>query len=132
MGSPDRVQELEREVADLRTLFDMQWNRMGEATARWRAEDSEARALTMPDLGELLRWLMDDADRAREGVRHIGRCGSEREPDGSECMEQLYAAPADVQVKCPKCGGWQGVNAPGRPPGFLLRPERGDTTEGTE
>lgn len=91
-----------------------------EATARWRAEDPEARGLTMPDLGELLRWLMDDADRARAGVRHIGRCGSEREPDGSECMEQLYAAPGAVQVECPKCKGWQGVNAPGRPPGFLM------------
>lgn len=55
------------ELADLRRLFEMQWERMTEATARWRAEDPEARALTMPDLGALLRWLMDDADRARTG-----------------------------------------------------------------
>lgn len=47
------------------SLFQMQWRRMAEATARWRAEDPEDRALVMPDLGVLLRWLMDDADRAR-------------------------------------------------------------------
>jgi hypothetical protein len=61
------VERLQREVAEMRALFDMQWKRMGEATARWRAEDPEARALIMPDLGALLQWLMDDADRARAG-----------------------------------------------------------------
>lgn len=50
------------EAADLRRLFEMQWERMTEATERWRAEDPEARSLIMPDLGALLRWLMDQAD----------------------------------------------------------------------
>lgn len=52
------------EAADLRAVFAMQWDRMTEATARWRAEDPEARALLTPDLGVLLQWLMNDADRA--------------------------------------------------------------------
>lgn len=49
------------ELQDLRILQQMQWDRMAEATALWRAEDPEARALTMPDLGALLQWLMDRA-----------------------------------------------------------------------
>jgi hypothetical protein len=54
-----------QELIELRSLFALQWERMREATERWRAEDPEGRALIMPDLGALLRWLMDDADRAR-------------------------------------------------------------------
>lgn len=58
--TPTPTDDLEREeVAELRQVFDMQWKRMGEATALWRAEDPEARALVMPDLGDLLKWLMD-------------------------------------------------------------------------
>jgi hypothetical protein len=53
-----------RERDDLRTLFDVQWTRMGEASERWRAEDPAGRALMRPDLGALLKWLMDDVDRA--------------------------------------------------------------------
>lgn len=67
MTGPDRTADLEQEVADLRALFDMQWKRMGEATARWRAEDPEARALIAPDLGDLLKWLMDSTDALRAG-----------------------------------------------------------------
>lgn len=75
------------ELHDLRALFALQQTRMEAATARWRAEDPEARALTLPDLGALLRWLMDDADRARgvtappitgrcdpHGIRWCGTC----------------------------------------------------------
>jgi hypothetical protein len=103
------------EVADLRALFAMQWDRMAEATARWRAEDPEARALIMPDLGDLLQWLMDDTDRARAGGWYLGHCGNEREPDGEVCTADLYAATrTDVQVQCPGCGAWQGVRSPGR------------------
>lgn len=51
---------------DLQRLFELQQTRMGEATARWRAQDPAARARVMPDLGALLQWLMDDADQARQ------------------------------------------------------------------
>ncbi|WP_033338987.1 hypothetical protein [Catenuloplanes japonicus] len=67
----DLVREIERldaEAGDLRALFELQWTRTREADARWRAEDPTARAHIMPDLGELLRWLMDDADQVRSEV----------------------------------------------------------------
>ena len=50
------------ELEQLRALFKLQWTRSREADARWRAEDPEARKNVWPDLGELLRWLMDKAD----------------------------------------------------------------------
>lgn len=117
------TQRLEREVAEHRALFDLQWRRMAEATGRWRAENPEARALIMPDLGYLLRWLMDDADRARNGGWYLGPCGNQREPDGTVCTADLYAAArTDVQVQCPKCGAWTGAAAPSRP-GTRLVPD---------
>jgi hypothetical protein len=53
------------DVDALRALFHAQQTRMAEATARWRAADPQARELILPDLGELLTWLMTDADQAR-------------------------------------------------------------------
>lgn len=57
-----------QELRELRALFDLQWRRMGEATQMWRAERPEERALTLPDLGDLLGWLMGEA-RAGYGWR---------------------------------------------------------------
>ncbi len=51
---------------------------------------------------------------ARRYGRYIGVCGNEREPDGEVCVEELYARPADLQVRCPACGAWQGVRRPVR------------------
>lgn len=63
----------QQELHELRALFDLQQRRMREATARWRAEDPEARTLVLPDLGDLLKWLMDDADKARAQIPQDGR-----------------------------------------------------------
>ncbi len=52
------------DAAALQALFDLQWTRMGEATAMWRAEKPDERALIMPDLGDLLAWLMARAQPA--------------------------------------------------------------------
>jgi hypothetical protein len=70
------------ELHGLRQLFDLQWTRMIEATVRWRAEDPTGRALQMPDLGELLAWLMADADKARAEVERLqaGPCGDSPPP----------------------------------------------------
>jgi len=65
------IPDLLAELDEMRALFDMQWRRMGDATDRWRAEDPAARNLVMPDLGALLRWLMDDADKARAGAARV-------------------------------------------------------------
>lgn len=59
------AEAVQEELTELRRLFELQWRRSQEATARWRAEDPQARALILPDLGILLKWLMDDADKAR-------------------------------------------------------------------
>lgn len=64
----DLVGEIERlraENAEYRAIFDLGYTRCREAEARWRAEDPEARALVMPDLGRLVEWLMAEVDRAR-------------------------------------------------------------------
>lgn len=61
------AEAVQEELAELRRLFELQWARSQEATARWRAEDPETRAAVLPDLGVLLKWLMDDADQARAG-----------------------------------------------------------------
>ena len=56
----------ERERADeLEQLFDLQRTRMVAAIERWRAEAPTERALTLPDLGRLLEWLMAQADAER-------------------------------------------------------------------
>lgn len=61
----------EQENRELRSLFEMQQMRMQEATAAWRAEWPEERELIMPDLGDLLTWLMVKAGIApSEEVLH--------------------------------------------------------------
>jgi len=67
------------EMAEFRALFQLQWTRSRDADARWRAEDPEARANVWPDLGVLLKWLMDDADQARAELAIVGR---------DRCMER--------------------------------------------
>lgn len=59
---------LRADNAEYQQLFRLQWDRTAEATGRWRAEDPQARALVMPDLGALLEWLMGQADGARSKV----------------------------------------------------------------
>jgi hypothetical protein len=46
-------------AAEHQQLFDLQWTRTQEATALWRQEAPDERALITPDLGVLLTWLMD-------------------------------------------------------------------------
>lgn len=56
-----RATDAERELSELRVVFRMQQKRMQEATAAWRAEWPEEREPIMPDLGDLLTWLMEKA-----------------------------------------------------------------------
>lgn len=62
-GRPDELDRLRADNADYRALFDVQWDRMAEATARWRSESPDLRALIMPDLGALLTWLIERLPR---------------------------------------------------------------------
>jgi len=92
IGERDQAAEL----AELRALFQLQWTRSREADARWRAEDPEARANVWPDLGVLLKWLMDDADQARAALGVVERdrraeCGASG-PDGHWCERMPHPA----------------------------------------
>lgn len=92
------------DVADYEALFDLQWKRTGEATALWRAEAPEERALTMPDLGDLLVWLM-----ARGPARIVA---------------------GDVESRCRRCSG---VNVPWTAPSPLWNMVmRGGSINGAE
>lgn len=53
------------ELAEMQALFDLQWTRMGDATRLWVAEDPKTRAGILPDLGDLLTWLIKRGDDAR-------------------------------------------------------------------
>ncbi len=53
----DRIEELDN-------LFEIQRTRMDKATKLW--QKATGRGETLPDLGELLGWLMDHADRLQE------------------------------------------------------------------
>ena len=61
------------DMAELRALFDLQYTRMTEATQRWREESRAEWAQVLPDLGELLAWLMRRADSARARANEAAR-----------------------------------------------------------
>ena len=52
-------------------------------------------------------------NRWRVYALHIGACDGEIGLDGEPCDGQLYAKPGEVQVRCPRCGGWSGYRARG-------------------
>jgi hypothetical protein len=58
------VERLKSANDDLNALFELQYTRMTEASALWRAESPEERHNVMPDLGALLTWLMEKIDEA--------------------------------------------------------------------
>ncbi len=68
----DENDRLKAELDEHRALFEVQHKRMGEATQRWQDESAE-RAGVLPDLGELLTWLMAQADTMRAEVADTTR-----------------------------------------------------------
>lgn len=54
------------QMAERDQLAELQYRRMMQATARWRAEDPTNREGVLPDLGDLLSWLMAEADAAAQ------------------------------------------------------------------
>lgn len=63
----DRLQaevvDLRKEVEGLTAIFELGYTRCEEASALWRAEDPETRALVQPDLGNLIQWLTERGNR---------------------------------------------------------------------
>jgi len=50
--------QLKEDIAEKQSLFDLQHTRTLEASAAWQAEAGKD---CFPDLGELIRWLMEKA-----------------------------------------------------------------------
>lgn len=60
--------EARTDNAELNRLFELQWTRVGEATKLWQA--ATGRHDTLPDLGELVEWLIKRGDEV-EAVKHV-------------------------------------------------------------
>ncbi len=67
------IAQLEADCAELQQLFDLQYTRMGEATKFWR--EATGRHDVMPDLGDLLAWLVDEIKRLRDATVYCPRPG---------------------------------------------------------
>jgi hypothetical protein len=67
----DAARELAGELGDVEALFDLQQRRVREAVGRWQAQRPEERALTHPDLGELLGWLLARLDEVEALTRDV-------------------------------------------------------------
>lgn len=58
MGHAELIRKLIEEVKETRSLFDLQWTRMREATKAWQAAHP-GNDNVWPDLGDLLTWLLE-------------------------------------------------------------------------
>jgi hypothetical protein len=67
-----RLDDEAKQIKEYRHIFDLQWTRMERATALWRAESPADRAAVMPDLGNLLDWLIERGDGIPEPCQPIG------------------------------------------------------------
>lgn len=56
------ILDLMDELDEMTTLFELQVRRMNEATALWRRENP-GNDLVAPDLGDLLKWLIERGNR---------------------------------------------------------------------
>ena len=83
----ERIAELERELAEYESLFELQSKRLDEATAAWRAAHPGHDDM-LPDLGRLLEWLMSERTEARtERDTAVAAC-RERDEEIARLREQ--------------------------------------------
>lgn len=75
----DENDRLREENAELAEAFDVQHQRMVEATEAWQAADPDNREGIVPDLGELLCWLLDAATSAQGWFMKAHRFEVERD-----------------------------------------------------
>lgn len=62
--------QLQSERDELQATINLQHQRLERATAIWRAEKPEERNLIMPDLGDLLDWLLDERQYWKDAAAH--------------------------------------------------------------
>ena len=79
-----RIAELTKRNEELEHLFDIQWKRTREAGELWR-QAHPGNDLVSPDLGELVKWLMDRATAAE-----------------ARLAEQTYSSTQETE--CAGCG----------------------------
>ena len=102
-----------RHAAELQSLFDLQWTRSQEADEMWRKAHPENKH-TIPDLGELLEWLMAEARQSQprdEIVRETAeRCANRVEQIAALARrvgrtlepKELLALAADLRSLAPE------------------------------
>ena len=108
--------EARADAKELQDLFSLQQTRMGEATKRW--QDATGEHNVLPDLGELLAWLMSGWDEARAQLAACREALLEKngqlaalfyparneakkhtEPGGGTCYCNLCIRVADIEVR---------------------------------
>lgn len=68
----ERLREFEEDAVGLKRLFEQQWKRTREAGELWRQAHPGNDSVS-PDLGELVKWLMDRATAAEARLAEAER-----------------------------------------------------------
>ncbi len=93
-----RIAELERERNErLEHLFDIQWKRTREAGELWR-QAHPGNELVSPDLGELVKWLMDRATAAEERLKEAMQTIEWIANDGNGELVDLFCLNAGATI----------------------------------
>lgn len=69
-----KVETAESDAAQLQAVFDLQKTRMSKAIVLWR--EATGKRDVLPDLGDLLDWLMSDSARQRERADRLQKAGA--------------------------------------------------------
>lgn len=99
----DRAERAERErdearehAAELDRLFDLQQRRMREAVALWRGESPAERELVLPDLGDLLAWLMARPERAEATIGRVRTLAAEFQSERPNKIANVHFVAAAI------------------------------------
>jgi len=87
------VKQLKEDLAEKQSLFNLQHKRTLEAMAVWQKETGND---CWPDLGELVRWLMEKAERNKQMEESMTKLADEwdqynRSFPYSKCTDELRA-----------------------------------------
>ena len=84
------IEELKKENYGLRLLFAMQHTRIKKAIELW--QKATGKELTHPDLGEMIRWLLDRAEAAKEEMINAEEANIDMKEDFARIKIILRAA----------------------------------------
>lgn len=69
-----RAEKAEQDNAEYQSTFNLQWTRSREADAMWKSHHPESKA-DIPDLGDLLQWMMEMIRAAAPVMMSLGMPG---------------------------------------------------------